>query len=96
MGIKLQDLQFIHATNDIMRSEKKHYVTIFMAARPSDPTVMPQNLEPHKCEGWESKSLDELCEMVGKKQLFLPLENLLEERPESLVDYINGGNEVNR
>lgn len=90
MGIELCDVQFLHATNDIMLSEKKHYVTIFMSAQPKDPTQIPQNLEPHKCEGWEAKGLDELCDMVDKDKLFLPLENMLKERPESLIRCVNG------
>jgi hypothetical protein len=48
MGITLTDLQFLHATNDVMTIEQKHYVTIFMGGRPRDETALPRNLEPHK------------------------------------------------
>jgi 8-oxo-dGTP diphosphatase len=90
MGITLTDLQFLHATNDVMTIEQKHYVTIFMGGRPRDETALPRNLEPHKCEGeWQALHIDELCEMVGQDQLFLPLEQLLQQRPASLVQYIH-------
>jgi 8-oxo-dGTP diphosphatase len=88
MGLALTDLQFLHATNDVMTSENKHYVTIFMGGRPLDATAMPQNREPHKCEGWQAMDLDELCGLVGHNRLFLPLDQLLQERPPSLDQYV--------
>lgn len=29
-GLKIQDVQFLNATNSIMKTENKHYITIFM------------------------------------------------------------------
>jgi 8-oxo-dGTP diphosphatase len=98
MGIALTDVQFLHATNDVMTFEQKHYVTIFMGGRPRDnDTAIPRNLEPHKCEGeWQALNVDELCEMVGQDQLFLPLEQLLRQRPASLAQYINNNSNNNK
>lgn len=58
-------IQFGHVTNDPMPAEEKHYVTIFMMARcrVTDPTQTPRNMEPHKCEGWQSYTWEELQEL---------------------------------
>jgi len=40
-GLALKDLQFLTATNNVMKAEKKHYITIFMAA-----TVVGDNPKP--------------------------------------------------
>ena len=52
-GIKLpaQTVTFAAVNNNVMESENKHYITIFMKAHVSDE-VEAQNMEPHKCEGW--------------------------------------------
>ena len=39
-GLDIIDLEFLTATNDIMRAEEKHYITIFLKAVVSD--VSPQ------------------------------------------------------
>jgi len=83
MGIEtLEDVQFAHVTNDIMRDEDKHYVTIFMMARSAE---VPQNTEADKCEGWKAYTWDELkqCE-----HLFGPLQQLLRDQPRSVLDYL--------
>ena len=96
-------MRFGHVTNDIMEVEKKHYVTIFMMGE-CQCTVRPQNLEPHKCQGWESYSWDDLtrfaarsnndegdgsgCEEVVPK-LFGPLLKLVEESPQIVLDFLN-------
>lgn len=71
-GLKINDIEFLTATNDIFENEKKHYITLFVTARTSsdDPKIM----EPNKCEEWrwfEPTSLP--------KPLFLPIENLLKK-----------------
>ena len=58
-------------TNDIMWSENKHYVTLFVIGDYIEGQVI-QNLEPNKCESWEWFKRDQL-----PKDLFLPIENLL-------------------
>ena len=99
-GLKLINVRFGHVTNDIMEVEKKHYVTIFMMGECQCTTARPQNLEPHKCQGWESYSWDELtrfaarsnddggCEEVVPK-LFGPLLKLVEESPQIVLDFLN-------
>ena len=39
--------------NIVDEATSYHYVVIFMLADVADPTQVPQNLEPDKCEGWE-------------------------------------------
>jgi hypothetical protein len=43
-GLQLQEdnVRFLTATNDIMLSEHKHYVTIFMACRPESEDQEPK------------------------------------------------------
>jgi hypothetical protein len=91
-----------------MKDANKHYITIFMMGECVPPptflglTVMqtkPQNLEPHKCAGWESYSWDELCRLAENKedgedngdsvQLFGPLLQLVKEAPQTVIDFMN-------
>ena len=60
-GLNLQCCRFGHVTNDMMQEQGKHYVTIFMLGECVCPDTRPQNLEPHKCEGWHSYSWEDLC-----------------------------------
>lgn len=48
-GIVLQRVRFLGITNDFFETEQKHYLSLFMEGKTS---AAPQNLEPHKCEGW--------------------------------------------
>ena len=64
-GLHIHNVQFGHVTNDIMIDESKHYVTIFMMSECKCPMGRPLNLEPHKCEGWNSYSWEELCQFVA-------------------------------
>ena len=45
---------------------------------------MHQNLEPDKCEGWEWWTVEQLRQKYESqpKQLFLPMQNVFEQRPE--------------
>ena len=63
-GLALRDVIFGYATNDIMKDEGRHYVTIFMMAECEDADAVPRNLEPHKCSGWHSYSWEELREFA--------------------------------
>lgn len=81
MGVELQSAQFFHATNDIMRDDHKHYVTIFMTGSLADDAV-PENKEPEKCEGWNLFSLQQLLER--QDALFIPLRNLLQDKQSEL------------
>ena len=94
MGIDIHNVAFGHVTNDPMEAEGKHYVTIFMLAEFVDNTATPINCEPHKCEGWDSYTWEELQQICNGKEesglsLFGPLRRLVEERPEKIVEYLN-------
>ncbi|GLA65612.1 hypothetical protein AtubIFM54640_007797 [Aspergillus tubingensis] len=40
-GLKVRDIQFLTATNDIMKEEEKHYVTVFVGC-----TVVGDDAQP--------------------------------------------------
>jgi 8-oxo-dGTP diphosphatase len=42
LQVKEDSVRFLTATNDIMLSEQKHYVTIFMACRPESEDQEPK------------------------------------------------------
>ena len=103
--LNLHKVQFGHVTNDIMRDQQKHYVTIFMCGECIDHTL-PKNLEPHKCHGWDSYSWEELVHFASKSgvakdssndsgmenktpMLFGPLLKLVEEAPQTVLDFQN-------
>lgn len=87
-----------------MKDQNKHYVTIFMMGECVPPPSFlgmsmhpkPRNLEPQKCEGWDSYSWDQLCSMIdqedgdrGDVKLFGPLLQLVKESPQSVIDFLN-------
>ena len=85
---------FSHVTNDIMKSENKHYVTILMMGECSNIDERPRNLEPHKCDGWDSYSWSTLKEIASGKsesglKLFGPLQLLVEDSPEKIVNFLS-------
>jgi len=66
-------------------------------------TQQPQNMEPHKCAGWKSYTWNELEEVLQKQQqeesgnetnpntsiqLFGPLQKLVEEKPQIILDFL--------
>jgi 8-oxo-dGTP diphosphatase len=69
-GLRLLSVSHAAFTNDIMKSEGKHYVTLFVkaVAEPGEPQI----LEPHKCQEWAWFPWSRL-----PSALFLPLHNLL-------------------
>jgi len=71
-GIKIKNLKFATATNDIFPIEGKHYITIFM--RCDYLSGLLENKEPEKCESWEWFNWDNLPE-----PLFQPIVNLLKQ-----------------
>lgn len=86
-GIEITDIKFLTATNSVGIDGTKHYITIFMTARPVDENAQPQLLEPNKCEGWEWISWETMVEWhsgTGEKgnALFQPMSDLLQQRPE--------------
>lgn len=84
-------VEFCHVTNDIMASEDKHYVTIFMMAKCIDPNAVPQNMEPDKCEEWKSFTWQELKDIKAKGEppLFGPLQKLVEDQPDKAIQFLS-------
>mmetsp|Transcript_6381 Transcript_6381/g.17407 ORF Transcript_6381/g.17407 Transcript_6381/m.17407 type:complete len:151 (-) Transcript_6381:298-750(-) len=87
MNVELTNVHFGRVTNDPMPSESKHYVTIFMMAECVNVDAVPQNMEPHKCEGWESHTWDELKAQTDK--LFGPLKRLVDDSPQVVLEFLN-------
>ncbi|CZT06329.1 related to ADP-ribose pyrophosphatase [Rhynchosporium agropyri] len=87
-GLVISHVKFLTATNDIMGSEGKHYVTMFVVGVREDEEQEAEVLEENKCEGWEWCRWSELVGMVegdakgesGGKKLFVPLVNLMRSR----------------
>ncbi len=69
-GMKIKNIHFGSATNDVFENLQKHYITIFMIADHSSGKI--QVLEPKKCERWAWFEWGNL-----PQPLFLPLKNLL-------------------
>jgi len=65
-GVEIDNMRFLGITNDIMKDDEKHYITIAMIAdyKSGEPT----NLEPDKCLGWKWYAFDEIPE---RKSAFL-------------------------
>lgn len=77
--LRLEDIEFVAYSNDprLDGDIHKHFVTcLFKAIIPDDAVV--QNLEPHKCEGWEWTSYEQLLEYEREDRLFVPMSHLLE------------------
>ncbi|KAL7579709.1 hypothetical protein ACA910_021853 [Epithemia clementina (nom. ined.)] len=99
MNLSITNLQFGHVTNDIMRDEEKHYITIFVMAQVAPLSGGPETMEPDKCQGWKEYSWDDLLgfiradkkgqeESSAPPRLFGPLKNLIQEQPENVLKYI--------
>ncbi|KAJ5539293.1 hypothetical protein N7513_007625 [Penicillium frequentans] len=94
-GLDIIDLEFLTATNDIMKAEEKHYITIYMKGVISDVSPQLQLREPEKCDGWEWISWDELRAQAEtqislgsespERILFSPLIALFQQRPDIRV-----------
>jgi 8-oxo-dGTP diphosphatase len=56
-GLVAQDIELGPWVENVMDGDK-HYITLFAFVRAFSGTL--QNLEPHKCEGWEWFDLDDL------------------------------------
>lgn len=73
LGLEIQNLRFISATNDIF-DEAKHYVTIFMAADWASGEAV--NAEPEKASDLRFFTIGTMPDNV-----MLPIKNLLKEMP---------------
>lgn len=78
VGITINNLHFVTATNDIFQAEEKHYVTLFVKADYVAGEVTLK--EPEKCEQWNWFDWDNL-----PQPLFLPIENLLRQKFNPLI-----------
>ncbi|KAF2722234.1 hypothetical protein K431DRAFT_284184 [Polychaeton citri CBS 116435] len=87
-GLVIDKVKFLTATNSVFHDTRKHYVTIFMTAvaRSSDggsSTIEPELIEPDKCEGWTWTTFNDMNQKYGGQQsLFLPLLDLVKQRPD--------------
>ncbi|GKZ33001.1 nudix hydrolase 15, mitochondrial [Aspergillus brasiliensis] len=58
--LKVQDVRFLTVTNDIMKAEGKHYITVVMGCKLCDVDAQPKLMEPNKCSGWEWTTWEQL------------------------------------
>lgn len=88
-NLDITNVKFVHVTNDPMPEEGKHYITIFMSAECTISDAQPENLEPHKCEGWDSFSWHDLRSIWNGERdglyLFGPLKNMVSQAPEDVL-----------
>jgi 8-oxo-dGTP diphosphatase len=91
-GLQVRNVRFLTATNDILKKDKKHYITMFMVCERSSEKDEARVMEPDKCEGWEWSTWEELVALVKSERevkegevlertLFQPLLDLVEQRP---------------
>jgi len=91
-GLRVKNLRFLTATNDVMERDQKHYVTMFVVCERVNGDEEARVMEPDKCEGWEWSSWEELVELVERekgvkegevlgRRLFQPLVDLVVQRP---------------
>ncbi|MEK7450701.1 MAG: NUDIX hydrolase [Patescibacteria group bacterium] len=71
-GIKIRNIKFASATNDLYRKEDKHYITIYMTCDYLSGKV--ENKEKEKCAGWKWILWEDL-----PTPLFFPIQNLLKQ-----------------
>ncbi|XP_057961299.1 nudix hydrolase 1 [Malania oleifera] len=74
-GLDIEKTEFLTVTNNVLLEEARpaHYVTIFVRAVLADPDQVPQNMEPHKCDGWDWYDWKNL-----PQPLFRPLEKIVQ------------------
>jgi 8-oxo-dGTP diphosphatase len=91
-GLEVKNVRFLTATNDVLKKDKKHYITMFMVCERSSEEDEARVMEPDKCEDWEWSTWEELVALVKKERqmkegevlertLFQPLLDLVEQRP---------------
>ncbi|KAI3719926.1 hypothetical protein L6452_20832 [Arctium lappa] len=62
-GLDIKNIELLTATNNVL-SDAVHLVIVYMRAHLSDPSQLPHNLEPDKCEGWDWYGLENLPEPI--------------------------------
>jgi 8-oxo-dGTP diphosphatase len=90
-GLLLRTITPAPYTNDVMQSEGKHYVTVFVQASPLPGEA--QLLEPNKCREWRWFRWPEL-----PSNLFQPLKTLVEQGfvPNHTTSTYQSATEANR
>jgi len=94
-GLNVKNIRYLTATNDIMKADNKHYITLFTVCVREDDSQEAEVREPDKCEAWEWWSWEELLthakmaeeakeDEVLEKKLFVPFLNLVKQRPGTL------------
>lgn len=71
-GLTIRNIRSGPYTNDIFKTERKHYITLFVIAEYNSGVLTLK--EPHKCEKWEWFSWSHLPEPK-----FLPIHNLIKQ-----------------
>jgi 8-oxo-dGTP diphosphatase len=85
-GMKVTNIRFLTATNDLMEIENKHYITLLVVCERENADAQPQIMEIDKCEGWAWVTWDTLLEWIRSgsqtdRKVFTPLVSLIEQRP---------------
>lgn len=85
-GLEVKNVRFLTATNSVMQSEGKHYVTLFVVCERVDQRQQARVMEVEKCAGWEEWGWEGMVRLVGAeggegRRLFQPLVDLLVQRP---------------
>lgn len=62
VGLTLENIRFVTATNDVFKKENKHYITLFYEADLASGEV--SLLEPLKCEEWKWFSWENLPKSI--------------------------------
>ncbi|ERS94859.1 uncharacterized protein SPSK_08033 [Sporothrix schenckii 1099-18] len=83
-GLAVTPLGILSVTNDIFTADNKHYITIFVLCLRDDDSKEPENLEPHKCEGWYWKDWSFVTELAQRGPdapdgVFLPIVNMVKQ-----------------
>lgn len=101
-GLKITDIKYLTTTNSPRIDGNKHYITIFLVAKLSNPLDQPETLEPNKCEGWHWVSWETMLGWVKEQEsaepqkedrngargntVFQPLIDLVQTRPDQRPD----------
>jgi 8-oxo-dGTP diphosphatase len=92
-GLQVKNIRFLTATNDVLKEDGKHHVTMFVVCERVSEGEEARVMEVDKCEGWEWSPWEELVGLVRREQeakegeevlgrrLFQPLVDLVVQRP---------------
>ena len=78
LDLDASTVRVVGVTQDVFTSsaKNKHYITLITVANVKPSSAALQNMEPHKCEGWEWVTLEHLKGM--EQECFLPLQHALQ------------------